>query len=161
MKLKITLVLLCFMFCGMGLVYLQSQNTTLNIKKTDNTEQTLQLSQLRKITFSGTNLVLNYQQGTTENIDLSLVNKLTFGSVTAVDNVKDAFEGIVVYPNPTSDFIGFKNIDDNTVSVTIYSISGYKVMYAPLIDKKVDIRRLSNGMYLVKVNNQVLKFTKR
>jgi hypothetical protein len=161
MQLKITLVLfIIILFVGMGSLQVQSQNLSLNIIKTDNTEQDVQLSLLKKITFVGTEMIFDYQSGTTENVAVSLIQKVTFGSFTALSSTFENEKNLVVYPNPSSDCIYLNNVPESLTNVAIYSINGIQVMNLPLMDKKIDISQLAKGIYFVKVNNQVSKFSK-
>lgn len=74
---------------------------------------------------------------------------------------------IVIYPNPSTDFIqieGFKFEDSN---IAIYSPNG--VTYSSLLQTiekgedflKLDISNLPNGVYLLKIDEQILKFVKQ
>jgi hypothetical protein len=161
MTLKSTSVLFLFVLLEIGLTHAQSQNLSLNIQKTDNTEKNIQLGLLKKITFSGTDLILNYQTGSTENVGISLIQKLTFSPFTAVSNVLDDANSIAVYPNPSSNFIFFKNLPEGSSDVTVYSINGMKMLNVSAANNQVDVSRLATGIYLIKVNNQVLKFSKQ
>lgn len=161
MQLKITpKLLLIVLFAGIVSSQLKSQNFSLNIKKADNTEKNIQLSLLKKITFSGTDMVLNYQAGSTENVAVSLIQKVTFSPFTALSSTYEDESIFSVYPNPSSEYIYLKNVPESITSIRIYSISGIQAMNLLLADKKIDVSQLAKGIYLIKVNNQVSKFTK-
>jgi hypothetical protein len=161
MVVKITpKLILIILFVGIVSLQLNSQNVFLNLKKADHTEKNIQLSLLKKITFVGTDLVLNYQSGSTENVTVSTIQKVTFSSYTALSNTFEDDNTFSVYPNPSSEYIYLNNAPTGMTSVSIYSISGIQVMNLILVDKKIDISQLAKGIYLIKVNNQVSKFTK-
>lgn len=161
MRLKITPVLLLIIFLiGIGTLRVQSQNFSLNIKKADNTEKNIQLNLLKKITFSGTDMVLNYQAGITENVAVSTIQKVTFSPFTALSSTFEDENILSVYPNPSSEYICLKNAPESMTSIRIYSISGIQVMNLPLTNNRIDVSQLAKGIYLIKVNNQVSKFTK-
>jgi hypothetical protein len=161
MRLKITSALfLIILFVGIGSLQVQSQNLSLNIKKTDATERNVQLSLLKKITFVGTDMVLNYQAGNTENVAFSLIQKITFSPFTALSSTFENESTLVVYPNPSSGYIYLKNMPELFTRIAIYSISGIQVVNSRLTDKKIDISQLEKGIYFIKINNQVSKFSK-
>jgi len=158
MRLKLIFTFCLHVLFGIGVI--QSQNISLNIKKLDGTEKSIQLSQLKKITFSGTNMILNYQTLGTENIGLSLIQKVTFGTFTALSNTYEADNTLSVYPNPSSDVIHIKNLTCSAQEIAIYSVNGCKVLDFNVVGNKVDIGCLTKGIYFIKINNQTIKFAK-
>jgi hypothetical protein len=160
MKLKFTSLLFLFVLLGISVMHLQAQSLSLNIKQTDNTEKSIQLSALKKITFSGTDMTLNYQAGTIENIGISLIQKIVFGPFTALSNTLVDDTSLAVYPNPSFDFIILKNLPENSANIAVYSINGTEIMNLSAPTQKIDVSHLVKGVYLIKVNNQVSKFIK-
>ncbi|MDD4970575.1 MAG: T9SS type A sorting domain-containing protein [Paludibacter sp.] len=162
MKLKFLPVFcLVILIIGISSVNVQAQNLSLNITKVDLTERNIQLSLLKKITFVGSDMVLNYQAGNAENVSISLIQRIMFSPFTALSNAYEDNNALVVYPNPSSDFVILKNLSESSKDVVVvYSINGIKIMEIPLSDKKIDISHLIKGIYLIRVNNQVSKFTK-
>lgn len=71
MKLRLLFTILLVWLIGISIPRLHAQNLTL--KFTDGTEKSSALSLLGKITFSGSNLVLNYADGTTDLFSESLI----------------------------------------------------------------------------------------
>lgn len=137
-----------------------AQTVSLEINKTDNSQQKIALSNLKKLTFSGSNLVLNYYTGINENIAIADIRKLNFGLISGIDNIAEDKNAISVYPNPATSFIAIKNLSTQNNQVTIYSVSGIMVFNSTLQSETIDISALKKGIYLLKVNNQVLKFSK-
>lgn len=157
MKFK-TLLLILF---GISIMQIQSQTSSLELKKWDGTDKSIELNTLRKITFSGSNLILNYQTGSTESIVTSDIRKFTFGSFTGVDEILASNE-LCIFPNPSSDYIILKNVSEGELNISIYSINGTLIMNANLSDvnQQIDVRQLTKGIYLIKTNAKVLKFIK-
>lgn len=62
---------------------------------------------------------------------------------------------IQIYPNPTSDYIHIENIEPQSVS--IYSLDG-KLVKTVENANIVDVRDLNEGVYLINIDNAVLKF---
>jgi len=146
----------------MGLGFTNAQSNNLIVKLTDGTEKSSALSSMSKITFSGTNMVLNYTDGTTGIFDESLVKKLVFNVVSAVEPVFEAGSDLAVFPNPVSDYLQLKNAPDGEISYRIYGLDGAMQLAATLSggSQQIDVTSLKKGFYVIKVNNQALKFLK-
>lgn len=72
--------------------------------------------------------------------------------VLAVDDAQGKSKDLVVYPNPASDFISFKNAKD-VQKVEIYDLSG-KLMMTSDKAEKVNVSQLEKGTYITKVKTQ-------
>jgi len=139
-----------------------AQSNALMLKKTDGTDQSVAFTKLKKITFSGANLVLNYQTDPNESVSLASIRKMIFGTYTAVDQITIDNKDLFIYPNPSTDFIHVKTGIIAKSKIAIYSLSGILVMSVTLSpsDDKIDVRGLQTGMYILKLENQAFKFTK-
>lgn len=160
MRHKLFLTLFLF-YCGIGAISIQSQ-TLLGIKKVDGTEKFLGLSTLNKITFSDVNLYLNYIGGNSESLSFSSVRKIVFSTVAGVNNTLADTKVMQLYPNPAANYIFLKNAPEGDLSAAIYSVTGSQVLNICLgADvRQIEISCLPKGLYLLKVNNQVVKFSK-
>lgn len=161
MKFKFFYTFFFLMLFEIAFVPVQSQNVALTVKNWEGIDKTVELNSLKKITFSGTNLVLNYLGGSNEDIAISTVHKMFFSSYTALNNIQEN-KSVFIYPNPSSHFISFKNVAESNSQVTVYNINGTQVMNINLSQgaEGVDVSALKRGIYLVKIESQVLKFTK-
>jgi hypothetical protein len=155
-------ILSLFFLFGIAVMNVHSQSNALILKKTDGTDQTIAFSKLKKITFSGTNLVLNYQSDPNESVSLASIQKMFFGTYTAVDRIAIDNKDLVIYPNPSTDFIHVKTGMIAKSKIAIFSLSGTHVMSVnlPSDDNKIDVRDLQKGMYILKLDNQAFKFIK-
>ena len=160
MKIKFLLIIVILFVLGICFTQIYSQNLSLIIKKTDGTDKSIQLNQMKKITFSSTDMLINYQTGTNENIALSFIQKLSFTPYTALNSIFDN-TGIIAYPIPSHNILMFKNIPFGINEVSIYSISGVKLLNLSVVNNAINISSLTKGIYLAKMNNQVIKFTKQ
>jgi len=158
MKFKLILIILV----GISSMQIQSQTISLDLNKWDGTNKSIALNTLQKITFSGSNLVLNYQTGNTESIATSDISKLVFSSPTGFNDILMASNQLCVFPNPSTDYIRLKNLPEGEITITIYSISGTELLNSKLsnANQQIDVRQLKKGIYLVKLNANVLKFIK-
>ena len=107
-------------------------------------------------------MILNYQTGSSESIITTDIRKLSFSSFTGVDDILVADNKLCIFPNPCTDFISLKNLTESELNISIYSISGIELLHSKLanVNQQIDIRQLNKGIYLVKVNSNILKFIK-
>lgn len=137
-----------------------AQTISLDIKKVNGSDQSISLSSIRKINFSGSGLIINYMTGNIDSVEFSTIKLVAFSSITAL-NSPQLNTNLVAYPNPTSNYVFLKNLDFNSSKVAIYSISGCKIADLPVSNNYIDISNLSRGIYLLKINNRVLKISKQ
>ncbi len=64
-----------------------------------------------------------------------------------------------IYPNPTNDVLFVDTLD--SVRITIFDTRGIKVLEQETTSKKVDVSRLSSGMYIVEIKNNEKVFYKK
>jgi len=162
MKLKLFSALFLFALFGIGVMNLQSQTVSLGIMKWDNSDKSVDVNSLRKITFGSGNLILNYQTGNVENVPASSIRKMVFTSVTGVNDLHVDTKSLVVYPNPGIDYISLKNLPAGDLQVTVYTLCGNQLLnlqHYSNVDQ-INISELTKGVYIIKVNNQALKFMK-
>ncbi|MBR2368677.1 MAG: T9SS type A sorting domain-containing protein [Paludibacteraceae bacterium] len=65
---------------------------------------------------------------------------------------------IFVFPNPVSHTLHFQSVDENT-SLEVYNLTGKSVIK----DKgtELDVTSLNQGTYILRINNQYVKFIKK
>ncbi|WP_067147142.1 T9SS type A sorting domain-containing protein [Pseudotamlana agarivorans] len=68
-----------------------------------------------------------------------------------------AIAGVILYPNPTSDFVTIKT-NTNTASVTLdlFDLSGRKIYHSEEINKALNLKSVPSGQYIyrLKINDQ-------
>ena len=79
-------------------------------------------------------------------------------------NEKDNFNQLLVYPNPSKEFIKIQNQETNS-AITIYNITGEIVFQSTFNQsKEIYIKTLKNGLYFINCTNskgsQTMKFIK-
>ncbi|TFH36516.1 MAG: T9SS type A sorting domain-containing protein [Bacteroidia bacterium] len=95
--------------------------------------------------------------------NLEVEAHLLFGINLGYENDKDE-SGIIVYPNPASDYITLKPADGDMVrSITIYSMDGNLVLINDQPDREaqIDISTLHPGTYIIKVQTMNGKVVRR
>jgi len=154
---KISLILLF----ALGVINLNAQNV-INIINPNGVEKIITLNTLSKITFSGTNMILNYQNGTNESMAFSTINKMLFATPTILNDIKIE-DKMMLYPNPASDKLYLKNVNDENLNISIFSISGLQLLKITALksSEPIDISSLPKGFFVLKINDQAIKFTKK
>jgi hypothetical protein len=87
--------------------------------------------------------------GNTESCSINItVNVYT----TGVKKIQE--EGILIYPNPTSEKINFEFANNNIQKIIIYDISGRALIKKTEIRKKetIDLSSLKNGFYIINIH---------
>ncbi len=81
-------------------------------------------------------------------------------SVLSITDFKQ--ELIEIYPNPTNHKIYINGLNTSE-TIQIYSITGQKLLKTLINNNSysLDVSKLSNGIYFIKIKNQVLKFIKK
>jgi hypothetical protein len=163
MQPKCTL-LMFLLFTVMGITVLQGQS--LLIKTKDGTVTTKSLSTLKMVTFSNNNLLMNYLSEPTEIYNLSTISKLYFKSaLTGIENGELNIESTIlsIYPNPVNNVIYIQNAPGGISTVFIYRMDGVMVLQSQVSEenKCIQVGILAKGIYLLKINNQVVKFIKQ
>jgi hypothetical protein len=64
-------------------------------------------------------------------------------------------ETVTIFPNPASDYLSIKGIDNQ--SVRIYTIEGIKIIDTQN-SAKIDLRNLSNGIYFLEIGDKTYHF---
>lgn len=68
----------------------------------------------------------------------------------ATEDVVEAAESIVTYPNPTADVVNFKEVEDQNVKV--FNMAGSLVKSSAIVNGQLDLANVDSGVYFVKVN---------
>jgi uncharacterized delta-60 repeat protein len=69
---------------------------------------------------------------------------------------------VVVYPNPTSSFVGFDNSVNQFTKATLFNYLGQEVALQSLnsfSEEQIDISSFANGVYLLKLSNETSNTT--
>lgn len=104
------------------------------------------------------------------NIDeLRFVNDNYSGSAY-IDDINIVYETLnvqdltinpwTIYPNPVKDILNLEGLD-NVESYAIFDITGRKLEQFNNFTKQIDVRHLSNGMYLLQINTDKGQVSKK
>ena len=142
--------------------YAHAQNSLI-VKLNNNSQSGYLLSSIDRITFSGGNLVLKNKDAATSSIILSDIDLLHFGIYSGVSELTANESSMQIYPNPACNYIQLKNAPKGQIHIVVFRLDGGILINKNLSDSNecINICNLSNGIYLLKVNNKTLKFTKQ
>lgn len=105
-----------------------------------------------KITFDGDNVVLHFSDATQQTADMGGVI-ITFSDPTAIQSLTTfQMKGIV------SGKLNLQNVREGA-TINIYDAAGRQVVSTR--QTEIDMSRQKAGIYVLKVDNQVVKFVKR
>lgn len=65
-----------------------------------------------------------------------------------------------IYPNPTGDFINIRT-DEDILSVSVYNMSGQRIINYNGNLKRVDVQQIPNGIYLLEVKTKAQTITEK
>jgi hypothetical protein len=141
-------------------MHVNAQNSIF-IKLNNGNQSNVALASLNKITFSGSNMLLNLNDASSNAFGISDINKITFGISSGINDTRND-DPLSVYPNPTNGFIKFSNLNEEATEIIIYRIDGAIAVRKTIsATESVDVSNLSSGLYLVRIGNKTLKFTKQ
>ena len=122
------------------------------------------VANLDKITFASGSLIVKKTDTTTESFMLTDIQKMTFGIFSGINDVVSNQTNLAVYPNPASTTIRLINSPtDGDLNIAIFRIDGVQLINQQLhtATDMIDVSKLARGLYLLKVNNGIIKFTKQ
>lgn len=160
---KFYVCLTFLLFFGWGINNANAQY--LRVKFQDGTEETQEISLLQDLQFPDNLLQITFLSGSVESYNLSLISTLYLQLYpTAITDFSlNNEQKISIYPNPASDVIYIKTAQEITSVVSIYRVDGVLVFQNQVSseNKSIDISSLTSGLYLLRVNNQAIKFLKQ
>lgn len=140
---------------------ISSQN--LIVQQINGTENTMSLSAIRKLVFSGNSIQIRNFSGSTIDFQLADVRKIFFSnSSSSEDQIVNENEKLVIYPNPATLELNILIYDPNVNYIEIYNFQGRKIKTEIVNDEleRIDISDLQSGIYLLKEGLQTTKFVK-
>jgi len=135
------------------------------VKFQDGSEETREISLLQNLQFPENLLQINFLSSSAENYDLSTISTLYLRQfpLAAEDYSLNESEEISIYPNPASNVIYVKNAPATSTLISIYSIDGTLISQKQVSSQSqgLDVSSLITGVYILRINNQAIKFIKR
>lgn len=139
-----------------------SQNSLI-VKFKDNSEINTLFTSLKKLTFSNGNIVLDLTNNVKDQYSMSSVRKLVFNTTSQTDELSSDHQTLTLFPNPATEYIQLVNIPSGTHQVTIFRLDGVAIYAGTLSsdDNQIDISAFPEGFYVLRMNNNAIKFAKR
>jgi hypothetical protein len=161
MKQNVFYFLLIFLF-GFIALPVQAQSLSMNIMQWSGEKDNVEVRSIDKITFTENDLIMNYGAGNSESLDMLSIRKMTFSSnFNGIINIVDSEDKISVFFNSSNQLI-INNLPEGKHTISIYSILGNLIQNTIVnsVSPVVITGSIEKGIYIVKVNNQALKFVK-
>ena len=129
------------------------------IDKSGSNNEVVNISDLRQITFDGTTVTVEQNDGTKSDNAMSAISRISFGNYTTIGETIPCSDALVTYI--TSDEIAV-NCEAGS-PVTIYNVVGNQVLCTRLNADyaAISIANLPKGIYIVKVNDRSAKIIRR
>ena len=120
------------------------------------------MDDIESITFDGATMKVNKNSKETETINLAEITNISFDVSTGVNGLKVKDENLLISVKAGSNIIEIGGYDNSkNYSVEIFNTAGAKVLgYANWRGEQLNISSLSKGVYVLKINNTTLKFSK-
>lgn len=150
--------MLCASFC---LQAADVQSIVVQVKGGRNT--TYAISNVRKITFLGSTMSVTTTDASSENYTISEVQKLLFQNVDITNVNEVSTSNLKAYPNPAKNVLNVDGIS-KVDNLRLYNLTGSELSVSyGLVNNGLQIStgNLPQGIYLLQVNNQTIKFQKR
>ncbi|MCL1938714.1 MAG: T9SS type A sorting domain-containing protein [Candidatus Azobacteroides sp.] len=125
----------------------------------DGTETSYALMEVQKIVFDKGLMTVNMKSGA-DAIHIACVSFL-FAEETGIENIK-LESSIFVFPNPVQTHLTIVGVDKN-VKINLYDLKGtlLQSIFAQDNSTPMDVSSLQQGLYLLQIGEQVIKFIKQ
>ncbi|MDO9152176.1 MAG: T9SS type A sorting domain-containing protein [Paludibacter sp.] len=153
-------VIIFLLFCA-GIFKLHAQSN-LSVVFQDGSNEQISIGSINTIKFTNDGMNINMGSGTTSVYTFSSIRKLLFKTVSGVNELLDNTSQIQIYPNPVKLMLYLKNVVDSDLKIKIFRSDGALVFDNILSSAQqcIDVSQLNQGLYVLQVNNQTIKFAK-
>ena len=150
---KHTFILICIILCS-----LQTMATNLVIEQRSGAEVLQDIATIGKCLVVGDSIQLLDKSGNVLAIEpLANVKKICFASEANTDVNDTVVNTIVVYPNPTQDVLMIQGAESQTLRV--YNLQGSLLLTQ--WGNQISVGKLPDGIYLLQIGTQVVRFIKK
>jgi hypothetical protein len=129
------------------------------IEKEGSNNEIVSIDNLKRITFNGTIVVVELNDGTKSSNKMSVISSISFGDHTSIGVINPDKDELATYISNDEIAINCKAGS----LVTIYNMTGTQVLCIRLDLEygKINIASLPKGIYIVKVNTKTIKIARR
>ena len=151
---KLKFILICLILCS-----LQTMATNLVIEQRSGAEVLQDIAIIGKCLVVGENIQLLDKSGNVLAIEpLANIKQITFATAGISEDVNDTIvNAIVVYPNPTQELLIIQGIESQTLR--IYDLQGSLLLTQ--WGNQISVGKLPDGIYLLQIGTQVVRFIKK
>jgi hypothetical protein len=159
-------IVYCLLFLLASSWVMQSKAQGFYIRTTDLKVKTIDLSTIQSLSFPNNSLLLKKTTGSTETFNLSTLSVLYFNSLYTSSKSLEVIskdEKLSVYPNPASSVLRIVNFSQQTGVVSVIGMDGHTVLQTRITQESpvINISGLAKGLYIIRVNNQAIKFIRQ
>lgn len=117
---------------------------------------------VQNLQFADGNLHVNLYDGTLATYGIPEIRKITFSDTDVSVPHSATTNALAFYPNPAHDVIILSGLSDKSSLIRIYSIDGRLVLQTTTTGNQaqIDINSLKKGIYIIKTENTSLKLQK-
>lgn len=143
-----------------GFVWTTQAQSNLYLKLNSTGTTTIALNSIDKITFNSGSMVFNYLYSSPASYYISDISRITFDPYTSVKSIIEDVNTLSAYPNPVHSILFIKGLSDKETQASIYNLNGTIVLKSEITENGISLESLRPGLYILKINNQTLKFSK-
>lgn len=151
--------IILFAIIGLTLIGVQAQTKNVMVAElTNGNTFTMPISDIQNITFEDT-MVYLYSPSSLDyySVLLADIKKVYFVTNSSL-NEPLVENPVLIYPNPTTNYIKIAGMENSPL--TIYTMEGQIVYRGVNNSEKIDVSKLNKGLYIIKIGNKALKFSK-
>ena len=123
----------------------------------DGDDTTYGLADIKRIDVNTTGTSASMTVVLNDGAEEGTYTKLLFTKdITSIEGIGEVL--VYVYPNPVSSTLNIQGVDD-TVSLSVFNLSGKCVLQET--GTEIDVTSLHQGTYILRINNNYVKFIKK
>lgn len=99
---------------------------------------------------------ITWPSGTVDTLeDVEVDQVITVEEGETILGLEDAMvNSLIIHPNPTQGLLHLSNLEDfQPANYSIFDLQGKRVMHSELLNETLDVSRLANGTYILKVTD--------
>lgn len=156
-----------FICCCILILELQAASI-LNIREKNGNQTNIALVEIKKITFSSGNILINKNTGTSESFPLNEIRYLDFSENLSIEQPLVIGMRTALFPNPAGCVVNLRFPTLTSGDIQIISLDG-KIIYNQSIQKQstevqINVTNLERGLYICRIYNgtstESIKFNK-
>jgi hypothetical protein len=96
------------------------------------------------------------------SVSVKDIRTIVFRTTTSVSGV-DSSSSLCISPNPASEYLNINHQFDAETEIVIFNTTGHQVLKSMISNysNRIYVKNLIPGIYILKFENQFIKFTKK